>query len=33
MADPEIAPAPDELPADVSAALDDSSSTDGAGTP
>jgi serine protease AprX len=33
MADPEIAPSPDELPADVSAALDGSSSTDGGGTP
>ncbi len=34
MADPDIAPSPDELPADVSAALDgDSSSTDGGGTP
>jgi hypothetical protein len=31
MADPDIAPSPDELPADVSAALDDS--TDGGGTP
>jgi serine protease AprX len=33
MADPDIAPSPDELPADVSAALDGSSSTDGGGTP
>jgi hypothetical protein len=33
MADPDIAPSPDELPADVSAALDDTGSTDGGGTP
>ena len=32
MADPELAPAPDAIPADVSAAID-ASSTDGAGTP
>jgi serine protease AprX len=33
MADPDVAPSPDDLPADVSAALDGSSSTDGGGTP
>ncbi len=33
MADPDIAPSPDDLPADVSAALDDTGSTDGGGTP
>jgi hypothetical protein len=33
MADPDIAPSPEDLPADVSAALDDTGSTDGGGTP
>src|SRR3954465_6363715 len=33
MADPDIAPSPEDLPADVSAALDGTGSTDGGGTP
>jgi hypothetical protein len=33
MADPNTAPSPDDLPADVSSALDNTGSTDGGGTP